>query len=116
MTEREFTRLFPNASRATVEANRALCPAKPEQPARPLDKAVSGKETSIQRPVVKFVCCRRGTLDRDNLHSSIKDLLDGLRLAHLIVDDSEKHIELKVSQRKPLPGEEEHTLIEIYYA
>lgn len=37
-------------------------------------------------------------MDDDNAHTSAKPLLDGLKYAGVIKDDSHKHIELKVSQ------------------
>lgn len=37
-------------------------------------------------------------LDQDNLTGSAKPILDALRYAHVLVDDSPKHLELTVTQ------------------
>lgn len=117
MNERHFRRLFPNASESTVKANCEIRAAEPSQrvKAHSLDAPDEGAAQSNQRPVVRFTRCAPRPLDRDNLHSSIKGLLDGLRYAHLIKDDREKDIDLQVTQRKTQPNEEPHTLIEIFY-
>lgn len=117
MNERHFRRLFPNASESTVKANCEVCSAKQGErvKAHSLDTSNEGAAQSNQRLVVRFTRCAPRPLDRDNLHSSIKDLLDGLRYAHLIKGDREKDIDLEVTQRKTQPNEEPHTLIEIFY-
>ena len=43
-------------------------------------------------------------LDRDNLFSSVKHPLDGLKICSVIVDDSPEHIELIVRQEKGKAG------------
>lgn len=45
----------------------------------------------------------RGLLDPDNLVGSIKPVLDGLRYAKVIKDDSPEHIELTVTQSRGKP-------------
>lgn len=54
----------------------------------------------------------RGQLDPDNLVASMKPVIDGLRYAGVLLDDSPKHIELVVTQHRTakLPP---YTLIEI---
>lgn len=42
----------------------------------------------------------RGTLDEDNLYGSAKPVIDGLRYAYVIVDDSPNHIRLTVTQSR----------------
>ncbi len=42
----------------------------------------------------------RGELDPDNLIGSVKVILDSLRYAHVLVDDSPKHLELVVTQSR----------------
>lgn len=54
----------------------------------------------------------RGELDPDNLVACVKPVIDALRYAHVLVDDTAEHIELKVTQslNRKLPP---RTLIEI---
>ena len=117
MTEREFRRRFPNASDATVKANVGLCPAEPRQHRRPcpLDSLTPGKEKGTRRVVVRFTCYRTRLLDWDNLPGSCKTLCDGLRYAHLIVDDSPAHIDASVEQIKVTRRDQEKTEIQILY-
>jgi Holliday junction resolvase RusA-like endonuclease len=53
---------------------------------------------------------RRRKLDPDNLHASVKALLDALKYWKLIKDDSEDWIELSCSQ---VIGKEKITIVEI---
>ena len=115
MNERKILRLFPNASRAFLEANAKVRAAEQgEQDERPLVGAPEGKETILGRPLVRFTCFRSRLLDDDNNAASIKDLLDGLRHAHCIRGDSTKEIRLEVSQEQVRYGQE-RTEIEIIY-
>lgn len=54
----------------------------------------------------------RGRLDPDNLVSSMKPVIDALRHAHVLVNDSADHIELTVTQ-SPTRRLSPRTLIEI---
>ena len=116
MNERKILRMFPNASRSFLEANGALRYAEPQPNEAPaLDEAVQGKAEGLGRVVVRFTCFRVRLLDRDNLEASVKDLLDGLRHAHLIRDDSEREIQLEVEQAQVASPEFERTEIELIY-
>lgn len=115
MNERKFRRLFPNASESAVAVNCALPAAKPVECAPALDGTTQGEAPRIPRPVVRFTRCGKRLLDADNLAASFKDLLDGLRHAHCIVNDSPERIDFQARQRKISQGEEAHTMIEIFY-
>lgn len=54
-----------------------------------------------------------GELDPDNLIGSVKPILDALRYAHVLVDDSPAHLVLKVTQRRCPRKAAPQTLIEI---
>lgn len=117
MNENYFRRLFPNASRSTIEANCGVCDPKPEQNQAPaLDKTVQGEIQSVERPIVRFNLCRTRLLDKDNADASVKDLLDGLQRACLIADDNTQAINLQVEQTKVETRREERTEIEIIYS
>ena len=45
----------------------------------------------------------RGVLDPDNLYGCVKPVIDGLRYAGVLVDDSPAHIELTVTQSRGEP-------------
>lgn len=47
---------------------------------------------------VRITRCSHHVLDTDNLHGAAKIVLDALRHAHLIVDDSPRHIDLACEQ------------------
>lgn len=67
---------------------------------------------SATRPSVIITRCSSGHLDRDNLYSSTKAIVDALRYAGYIAGDTEQHIDLHVFQKK-VPRKEAGTLIEI---
>jgi len=116
VSERRILRLFPNASRSFVEANRSVRDAESEQDQAPaLDQATQRETESMGRVVVRFTCFRVRLLDDDNVKASVKDLLDGLRHAHLIRDDSPREIQLEVEQRKVACPDFQRTEIELIY-
>lgn len=81
-----------------------------------LVKEPQGIKESKDRTHVRFKIRRRRLLDPDNAYASIKDLLDGIRDAGLILDDSAERITLAVDQEKIGKDEEEQTIIEIEYS
>lgn len=113
MNERTFRRLFPNASKSVVAANCPLLPAQSREQAPALERKVSREDQGSTRSLVSIICVRRRLLDSDNNTASIKDLLDGLVMLGLIQDDSEKHIDLQVTQELVKCGQEPYTIIEI---
>jgi Holliday junction resolvase RusA-like endonuclease len=80
-----------------------------------LGAAKAGKGKSLGRIDVGFNLMRTRLLDPDNAFGSVKDLLDGLRRARLIPDDSSQVIRLAVSQTKVKTRKEEKTIISITY-
>lgn len=56
--------------------------------------------------------CSAHHLDRDNVYSAVKSIVDALRYAGYIAGDTEQHIDLHVFQKK-VPRKEAGTLIEI---
>jgi hypothetical protein len=75
----------------------------------------SGKEKMRPRVTVRVVRCSTRTLDPDNLRGSVKALLDCLRGALLISDDTESAISLDVSQVHVNTRKEHGTKIELIY-
>ncbi len=73
----------------------------------------SSPRTEICRTRVRFTGFRVRPLDPDNFAGSVKDLLDGLRHAHLIEGDEWWRIELTTAQEKVKSYAEERTVIEI---
>ncbi len=65
-----------------------------ERPMRPFQKA----RVSIHRRG------RGRGLDPDNLVGAVKPILDALRYARILVDDTPEHVELVVTQSKGLPS------------
>lgn len=116
MNERKILRLFPNASRSFVAANARLHPAEPSEPdQQALDGSPAREKESLGRVVVRFTCFRCQLLDPDNHAASIKDLLDGLRHAHCIRDDSAKFVKVETDQVKVNRRSDEKTEIEIIW-
>lgn len=116
MNNEQFKRLFPNASRSTLEANHKLSDTEPQyNQEEALGGPAEGEETSLGRTYVRFTGYRVRPLDPDNFAGSIKDLLDGLRHAHLIRGDEPWKIILQTDQIKVKTFAQECTVIEIIW-
>lgn len=83
------------------DERRALEPQLPEQKVR------------FCRTIVRFTGYRVRPLDPDNFAGSVKELLDGLRRAHLIDGDEAWKIRLETDQVKVSHYAEEKTVVEI---
>lgn len=116
MDERTFRKLFPRASKATVEANVELRDSEPKPHDPPaLVRAVKGKEEGLGRVVVCFKGYRVRPLDPDNFAAGCKGLLDGLRHAHLIRGDEPWRIIFQTEQERVSRFSQERTEITIDY-
>ncbi len=108
--------LFPRASKTFYEINDhrevSHSESKPNQ-APALDIADEGKTVSVAPVRVRFTGHRVRPLDPDNFAGSVKDLLDGLRHAHIIAGDEPWRITLETRQEKVKSYAEERTVIEI---
>jgi hypothetical protein len=95
--------------------DRPLPNAKPEcDKASALGTTVQGETESILCSRVRFTGFRVRPLDPDNFAGSVKDLLDGLRHAHLIAGDEPWRLRLETEQVKVGSFKEECTVIEIF--
>jgi hypothetical protein len=84
-----------------------------QRPARAaLDNAQLGKEKGQERIVLRIVRKSPRLLDADNFAGGCKPLIDQVRYAGLIPDDSPDKVEIVFVQEKVKKGEE-GTLIEI---
>lgn len=116
MNERTILRLFPHASRSTVAANAEISHPVPERDQAPaLERSDAGETQSLERVIVRFTGYRVRPLDPDNFAGSVKDLLDGLRHAHLIRGDEPWRIILQTDQIKVNTFHQEMTVIEIIW-
>lgn len=107
-----FKQLFPHASVSTLKANGQIPDPEPEHhQAAALGGASERKKESAPRVAVRFVGYRVRPLDPDNFAGSVKDLLDGLRYAHLISGDEPWRIRLETEQIKVGTYAEERTEI-----
>lgn len=125
LTPRAFQRMFPNASKSTFAANfgehvdpEAHAPRLPDsEPQRDDPKALvglpQGEAACTQRA---RVCIKRfglRALDRENLWGGTKAIVDCLKEAGLIVDDSEEWIDLEVRQERVHDRDQRRTEITI---
>ena len=78
-----------------------------------LGGSIQGEAGRVQRTRICFTGHRVKLLDPDNFAGSVKDLLDGLRHAGLIPDDTSDKITLETEQVKVPHFDEEMTKIEI---
>ncbi len=99
---------------ARPDAGCALPHPEPEHHQAPaLGGAAQGKETGMGRTRISFVGYRVRLLDPDNFAGSVKDLLDGLRHAGIISDDTPDKIVLETAQEKVGRYCDERTVITI---
>lgn len=127
MTPRAFQRLFPNASRSTFAANfgeraepEAYAPTLPVAESEPdqgkaLDRGLPGEKAGQGRALLRITRYALCELDRDNLFGGAKPLIDCIKEAGLILDDSPKYIDLVVEQALVKNAAEERTEIEIVW-
>ncbi len=80
---------------------------------KPLGQAKARAVEGVGRIAVRFIGFRVRPLDPDGFAGSTKHLLDGLRHAGIIPDDSPEFITLETSQVKVASFKEERTEIEI---
>jgi hypothetical protein len=118
MTQNEITRRFPNASPAFIKANldsenSGASPVMEYGPLDGIEREDAREKEAAGKLHIRFTSVRKRLCDPDNI--SVKVLLDCLRYAGIIRDDSPDKISLEVAQRKCLRGraEKEHTVIEI---
>jgi hypothetical protein len=84
-----------------------------QRPARPaLDDPHPRKEKGQERIVVRITRQATRLLDADNLAGGCKPLIDQLRYAGLIPDDSPEQVEITFTQTKVKKGQE-GTLVEL---
>jgi hypothetical protein len=108
--------IFPQASHSFIAANAQLSRAEPECDQTPtLGSAVQRETQSLPRVTVRFVGYRVRPLDPDNFAGGCKDLLDGLRHAHLIPGDEAWRLNFETRQEKVAHRSDEKTVIEIEY-
>jgi len=116
-------RLFPRASKSTIEANSydgnpdtRLRSQKPEStPRNALGGAPPGKTKSDARIGVSYVMRRIRLLDTDNAYGATKTLTDCLCEVGLLPGDSDKDITINVRQEKVNHRSEECTEIVLEY-
>ncbi len=114
-------KMLPEVYRKQIHVQSRITPApvaaqdaKPEPDA--LQAVVLRHEDETPSVGRTRVCITRrstGTLDEDNLHGSVKSLLDGLQKAGLIRSDSQEDIKLEVKQERVKTRKEQGTLLEI---
>jgi len=75
---------------------------------------IEGEKGDPSRMLVCIESVRKKLLDKDNLYGGAKFYCDFLRLSGVIREDTEKEIDLQVTQRKPKKGEAEKTVIEVW--
>ena len=104
--------LFPRASQSFLSINRAGQGSKSKPIVRNEQVAtIQGKKASPKRRILRIISYRTRTCDTDNLCP--KWIIDALRFAKLIEDDTPEHIELQMRQEKVGRKSEERTEIEI---
>jgi len=109
-----FKRLNPQIYGQNTTINSALQNTEPERnQASTLGDTVQGEAEGIRRTLVRFTGFRVKPLDPDNFAGSVKDLLDGLRHAHLIHGDEWWRIDLQTTQVRVKRYADEKTLVEI---
>lgn len=102
----------PSTHDAKNDVRSELPGAKLESPVRPaLAGTAEGKEKDAGRVRIVITSVRRRLIDPDNLVP--KYFVDCCRYAGLIAGDSADQVEVTTTQRKPVKGEEEHTIIDL---
>lgn len=114
MNREEIKSRFPNASNSFIEAN---CSGKITElecyKQIALDSEALPNRQNPKRILVRITSVRKRLLDEDRICEVF--LVDCLRYAGIIPNDSPDVTHIITTQRKVSEGEQEHTLIEIEY-
>lgn len=105
----------PNTQNYDDHSDPGLPNTEHSQQAPALARNRKGKAQSTGCPAVRYTLCRVRLLDVDAKYASVKDTLDGLRIAGFIRGDKEGEITLEVEQVKVGSYAEERTEIMINY-
>lgn len=117
MTREQILTRFPHATESTIQRNLSSASQLPHSESQQHSvrqghpQIDSREEAGQDRYRVGIESRRRRLCDPDNLF--VKPIIDALRYARLIADDSLKHIELSISQTKVALKGEERTVITI---
>ena len=120
MTRNELERRFPNSSAAFIRANAPAPVGGLQNTVTQFDpgQAVAFSDGREEKSAggallhVTITSYRRRLLDPDN--PCPKFLIDAMRYAHIIPDDSPDHITLEIRQKLVDTKAEEGTLVEIW--
>ena len=119
MNPDELRRRFPNASKSCLAANADSAPdragAVADAELRAGEGALAagkGATGATGRVHIRITAVRKRLCDADGVFS--KWLVDCLRYAGIIRDDTTEDITLENKQRKAAKGEAEHTVIELF--
>jgi len=119
LDEKRLRAMFPRASADFIKANNPVGAArvsnavvKRDAP-QALDGGVSAEGNGKARARVRITRFACRLLDEDNLSGGVKPLLDSIKQAGLIEDDSPECIELCVRQEKVTNKVHERTEVEI---
>ena len=115
-TEAQIREHNRRVAAAEAAARGYLSDAKLEPDKAPtLERPAPRAASSLGKVAVSFTGRRCRLLDPDNFAASCKDLLDGLKHAGLIPDDTPDHIRLTTQQEKVSGEGQEMTIIEVEY-
>lgn len=104
--------LFPNASKAFLNANSRASGSKPEQAFCDESVATNEGETKYpKRRLIRYTSYRCRLLDEDN--GCTKYFTDALRYCGIIADDAPDQLEIQVRQEKVRHKADEKTVIEL---
>jgi Holliday junction resolvase RusA-like endonuclease len=128
MKSDEFSKRFPNASKACIAANNpklrsdsekkgdyqktSLCPVVERVTGASSSRKVSAKERDTRRFLVRVVSYRRKLIDVDNLCE--KYVVDCCRYAGVLPDDGPAQTQIEVRQEKVGNESEEKTVVEVW--
>lgn len=96
-------------------ARRAVSDPKQRERPQELGRGDAGEAQGAGCVPVRFTLRRVRLLDVDAKYSSVKDLLDCIVAAGLVVGDKEGQVSLEVIQQKVRTRAEECTVIEVGY-
>lgn len=116
MTKEQFNRMLSNGSKTLRELNKdtnqdqwktSKLESDPSHASLGQEKLQGASETAV----VRIESVRKKLLDTDNICA--KFVIDLLRYAGILYDDSPEQTSIQTTQRKCREEETEHTLIEI---
>lgn len=120
LTEQQLSQILARNPSLKIDENPAGAQRLPGAKRKPdhlpsLDSLPAPEIEGLGRPILRIISRRVRLLDADNYAEGCKALVDWIKKAGFIFDDSEEHVDLRYVQEPVKTRREETTFVEIIW-